>query len=93
MAKPRGSAKKAVVQPEERSPRLVRAGDRVQMKGSQATEVVRDVSLVLHLANGVDEVYKVDEPVLWLPPEEVPDIPVDFDRDKAQHEQSGRGTK
>ncbi len=56
--------------PETRSPRLIRRGDVVQQKGVERSEVVRDVSVVLHLANGQDEVYHVSEAVTLADPEE-----------------------
>lgn len=49
--------------PETRNPRLLRRGDVVQLKGQEVSEVVRDVSIVLHLANGQDEVYHTTEEV------------------------------
>jgi hypothetical protein len=51
----------------------VRRGDIVQLKGdAERSEVVRDVSVVLHLANGMDEVYQVMEEVTMGVEEDVP---------------------
>lgn len=55
------------------NPRLVLPGHLVQPKSSEAPELVRSVSVVLHLANGFDEVYETDETVKVLPPEELPE--------------------
>lgn len=50
--------------PETKNPRLVRRGDVVKIKGNEdQSEVVRMVSVVLHLANGQDVVYDVTEDV------------------------------
>lgn len=48
---------------EERHPRLIRRGDVVVPKGSERSEVVRDVEVVLHLANGQSVPYHVSETV------------------------------
>lgn len=58
--------------PKKTSPRLVRRGDIVQLKGQDGDEVVRDVQFVLLLANGNSEVYTADEMVTVIGQEELP---------------------
>ncbi len=41
---------------------------------SSRTEIVRSVSIVLHLANGQDEVYVSTDQVTVVPAEELPDL-------------------
>lgn len=48
---------------EKKNPRLLRRGDVVKLKGTDQVEVVRNVSVVLHMANGQDVVYDVLEEV------------------------------
>lgn len=48
---------------EQRNPRLVKRGEVVRPKDQDFDEVVRSVSVVLHLANGMDVVYRTDEKV------------------------------
>jgi hypothetical protein len=57
--------------PETKVARQVKAGDIVTMKGSKRTEVVRNVTVVLHLANGVDEVHEATDKISVHPPEVV----------------------
>lgn len=45
------------------NPRLVAAGDKIVPKGYRTPEVVRSVSVILHMANGVDVVYEDGEEV------------------------------
>jgi len=49
--------------PKTKPPRLVIKGDIVEVPGTDRTEVVRDVSVVLHLSNGQDLAFRVDEEV------------------------------
>lgn len=60
--------------PKTKHPRLVRKGEVVKIKGTELTEVVRDVTVVLHLANGQDVVYGTNELVDLG---ELPDEPSD----------------
>lgn len=48
------------------NPRTVFRGDVIVPKGWDKSEAVRSVSIVLHLANGQDEVYTTDETVSRL---------------------------
>lgn len=44
-------------------PRVVRPGDFVVPKGGGRAEFVKSVSVILHLDNGVDEVYRDTEQI------------------------------
>lgn len=69
---------------EDRSPRLIKRGDVVRVKGQKNYEPVRFISVVLHMANGQDIVYSTDEKVvLALNPEE------DFEEVWAKAEELG----
>lgn len=56
-------------------PRTVARGMVVWSKDSKRDEVVRDVSVVLHLANGWDEVYKSNDEIEVLSEQPSPVIP------------------
>lgn len=56
-------------------PRTVARGMVVWSKDSKRDEVVRDVSVVLHLANGWDEVYSVGEELEVLSEQPVAVVP------------------
>ncbi len=60
-------------EPKQQAARWVTRGTIVKPKGGNAEtgEVVRDVSVVLHLANGQDEVYPANDEVTILPPEDL----------------------
>lgn len=63
-------AKKTATEPEEINPRFVRRGDIIEMEGIEGNEVVRDVTIVIHMANGMDYQVKPDKKVKRLPPED-----------------------
>lgn len=76
-------AKKPAVN--NKDPRLVSRGSVIWHKGLQRDEVVRDVSVVLHMANGEDLVYHVgldevellaEQPSIPAPEEIEPERPV-----------------
>jgi hypothetical protein len=58
---------------ERRQPRLTRVGDLVQPPDGSEPELVRSVSVILHLANGMDYRYTDEDRVEVLdpPPPEV----------------------
>jgi hypothetical protein len=55
-----------------KSVRLIRPGDIIK-RPDETTEVVRNVTVVLHMANGVSDTYESTETVEVTPPEEVPE--------------------
>ncbi len=55
----------------KREARWITRGSIVKPKNAEGSEVVRGVSVVLHLSNGQDEVYPANEQVTILPPEEI----------------------
>lgn len=57
----------------EVDPRQILPGHFIQPKNGEDPEVVRSVSVVLHLANGFDEVYETDEKVKIMPPPAPPE--------------------
>lgn len=57
-----------------KSVRLARRGDLVRSKESKTEEVVRSVSVVLHLSNGSSETYDAGEDIGLLPPDELPEL-------------------
>lgn len=59
---------------ESKHVRLIRRGDVVKSRQSKTEEVVRGVEIVLHLSNGVSEVYDSDEALSVIPPEDLPDL-------------------
>lgn len=58
--------------PTQIDPRQVLPGHIIRSKTSDSDEVVRGVSVIVHLANGFDEVYEIDETVGIVPPAESP---------------------
>lgn len=54
---------------EVKSVRFVRRGDIVRTKNGENEEVVREVSIVLGLSNGANEIYQSTESVEIIPPE------------------------
>lgn len=51
-------------------PRLVGVGDKINGNDGVTTDIVRGMSVVLHLANGTDQVYRVgSDQVDVLPPD------------------------
>lgn len=68
-------AKASENEPAERNPRLLRRGDvvRVTLPGTTEPldEVLRGVSFVLHLGNGVDVHVEPNDKVLVVPPEDL----------------------
>lgn len=57
-----------------RSPRLAKRGDVVIVPivgGGDVEEVVRGVSVVLHLGNGQDVIVPTNEPIRFVPPEDL----------------------
>lgn len=50
--------------PVSKSPRLIRRGDVVKIKGTNQDEIVRGVAVVLQLANGMNESYDSGELVV-----------------------------
>lgn len=45
------------------SPTQVKTGDAIKAKSNGRSDTVRAVSVILHLENGQDEVYPIDEKV------------------------------
>jgi hypothetical protein len=65
MAAPRNNGKRSV--------RLVKRGDVIKLRDG-GEEVVRNVQVILQMANGSNEVYEPIETVEVLPAEELPDL-------------------
>lgn len=53
------------------NPRSVSVGDRVKVKSSARLDKVKSISIVLHLENGIDDVYR-DEETITIIEEEAP---------------------
>lgn len=69
------SAKKAeTVKVEKVNPRFIKRGDIIQQEGIEGSEVVRDISIILHMANGMDVIYKANATVDRVPPEDLSDL-------------------
>lgn len=56
----------------QKSPRLIRRGDIVQLKEGEASHVVTDVQIVLRLGNGISDSYSVSEVVTMGVDDDVP---------------------
>ncbi len=56
-----------------KSARKIKRGDIVRTKDGNSEEVVREVSIVLALSNGSNEIYSSTEEVEVIPPEEIPE--------------------
>lgn len=57
-----------------KSVRLVRRGDIVRSTTSKTEEVVRGVSVVVHLSNGVSETYDATEEIGIFDPDKLPEL-------------------
>ncbi len=64
---------KAKAKNEKVSVRLIKRGDVVILRDGKE-EVVRDVQVVLQMANGSNEVYVPSDKIEVLPPEVLPDL-------------------
>lgn len=62
--------------PTEIDPRNVLPGHFIRSRQSGQDEAVRSVSVIVHLANGFDEVYELDERVGIVPPPVEPPEPL-----------------
>lgn len=57
-------------------PQTILRGNTVRSRESKTDEIVRSVSIVVHLANGMDEVYDDTDEVQLVPnPTPAPDFP------------------
>lgn len=59
---------------EKVNPRFIKRGDIIEQEGIAGSEVVRDISIILHMANGMDVTVKANDTVSRIPPEDLSDL-------------------